>query len=196
MSNELTSPRPLHELIENGFSSEEKLRYLVVGHNKQRLSKGLFWESSLGNENRDNVIFTLIDCKPKHYIIKEGRPRYDLKKLYLMCHDLTEYSFINKFMWDETQWNKLLDGPLKDHIDGWRKELERKVRHSMYAVLIQDAQDNGSPTKTTSAKYVLDKVLKEPKTSVSNTKKRTVQDDKFTPEIEDLLVDLRKASVN
>lgn len=185
----LTNIRDLDELVSNGLSYEDKLTFLTTGPNKYRLTKGLFWEFSHDYPaRRDYALFTLQDTGSSYFLIKEGIPRYNMKKLYDLCNDHTEHTFITKFMWDERHWDKVVNAPLiSPHIDNWRKDLRLKIKSSMYDVLLQDALDESSKTKTSSARYLLEKYL-DPKTGKKQTSKQKLQDKEELLNKQNLLV--------
>ena len=187
--------RSLNDLLENGLNANEKLRHLVVGPNRQRLGKSMFWEFSEGSKTRDNALYTLYGCAPTHYVHKMEIPRYDLKQLYLGCRDTTEQVFIENFMWDRKQWDKLTTtGPLKDIIEGWRKELLSQEQARMINVIVTDALEYVSPTKTTRAKYLLDKVLKVPTIRSAKGAKSTKEQEKENNVMKQILEEVQEAS--
>lgn len=155
-----------------------KEKHLVTGTNRQRLTKGLYWDFSYDVPSRRHLaLFTVQDCRPSYFIIRDGVPRYDLRQLYLLVNDHTEYEFVKRFMWDEKHWEKVSNAPLvKPYVETWRKELKAKVRSEMVSVLIGDALDPDSKTKTSSAKYLLDKFA-DPKTPASSRKTKDKTED-------------------
>lgn len=147
-------PIPFSVLVERGLTKEEKEIHLV-GAQKQRYTKSLFYEKDPENQT---AIYTLFDCRPLHYRIIRGLPRYDLRQLYLGVDDITEWNFIERFLYDKDQWEKLqASKEFMAHIKEWRNEQRLRVKSEMFDVLLRDAKDVRSSTKTTSAKYLLEK---------------------------------------
>lgn len=170
---------PLEALVQRGLTEEEKSIWLV-GHNKVRLTTGLFIDHNTTSLNDDNFssVYTLQDCKPIHYKNYNGMVRYDLKQLYLACGDITEVEFISKFMYDVAHWEKLCSNKVYNKIITKWRELQRlKVKSQMFGVILEDAHDPLSRTKTSSAKYLLDKYY-DPTTPNNKQNKKDKDEDK------------------
>lgn len=149
----------LDVLVLRGLTLEEKDHFFTVGRNKNRKTKKIFVDYCDDKETNTTAIYTTYNCLPLHYKISDnGVVRYDLKQLYLACEDITEQEFVDKFLYDMRQWEKITRGLLfKDLVAEWRKEQRHKVKSQMFGVLLNDALDPGSKTKTSSAKYLLEK---------------------------------------
>lgn len=136
-----------------------------LGDNGARLTKGLFLEYA--DPERPN--------EPLYTIAREdkgGLP--SLYRLYLECADVTEASFVSKYMYDLRHWEMLCRTPFfRDEIAEWRKELSLTLRRKAVSMLERDALSN-SKTSTSSAKYLLDKVYKVPNTPGRPSSKETV----------------------
>ena len=61
---------------------------------------------------------------------------------------------------------------IKPYVDIWRQELKAKVRSDMFSVILEDALDPLSKTKTASAKYLLDKYM-DPSTATAKKKSKS-----------------------
>lgn len=167
----------LRELLVRGLTPNEKEEWLVA-RNKVRKTNALFLETSKESrgENFDSI-YTLVDCRPLHYKIYNGMVRYDLAQLYLGCDDITEHEFANKFLYDTHQWEKMCKNTvLEEYIKEWRKEQRLKVKSMMFGVILDDALDAGSKTKTSSAKYLLEKYY-DPNTKNNKQVKKEKDED-------------------
>lgn len=168
-----TDPLSLTQLILRGLTNEEKELY-TVRHNKQRATKGLFYDFDTSNPL---CVYTLHDCRPFHYRVVNDVVRYDMRQLYLGCDDITEFRFIDKFLYDKHQWERLCGSYVfKPHIKSWREEQRLKVKSDMFNILLQDASDVSSKTKTSSAKYLLEKYY-DPKTPTNRQSARDKKED-------------------
>ena len=155
--------RSILDLVSKGLDKDEKLNHLVSGPRRKRLTKGLFWEWAYSTPKiRHLAYFTLKDTFPKHYVIRDGIPRYSLKQIYLAVGDITEHEFVSKFFWDEAHWKNLSERSFfKDEIESWREELRQQKKSELVSILEQDA-NSSSKTSTMSAKYLLDKIYGTP----------------------------------
>lgn len=172
--HELESPLSLYEIIDRGLTPEEKELY-CVGPNKQRRTKSLFYDF-----NKDGAsVFTLQDCRPNHYKIGiNGLIVYDMRQLYLGVDDITEWQFIHKFLYDKHQLDSLLKSyDIRPHLENWRNEQRLKVKSNMFNILLDDASDRYSKTKTQSAKYLLEKYY-DPATKNNKQPRKEKEEDK------------------
>ena len=167
---------PLETLVSTGMPVKVKELFFLPYLNR-RMAKGLIWELNPpsatveSNDTRHKSIYTFRDCKPGYYMMKDGIPRYDLNQLYLMCSDLNEYAFANMFFWDWSHWELVLKNrDVKENISRLRQELEYKTQAELLQVLVLDANDPNSKTRTSSAKYLRDQYLKEGKVKRSQGK--------------------------
>lgn len=149
---------PLDVLVERGFTDDEKETYLV-GYNKVRKTQGLFIDMETVDRSANmSSVFCITDARPLHYKTYNGMARYDMRQLYLACGDITEVVFVDKFLYDYSQWEKICkNSVLGPFVEKWRKEQRLSVKSSMFNVLLDDALDPTSKTKTSSAKYLLEK---------------------------------------
>ncbi len=187
---------PLHKLVERGLTESEKNLWLVADR-KIRKSKGLFINlDSTDRSSNFTSIYTLVDARPLHYKDYNGMVRYDLKQLYLACGDLTEVEFVSKFLYDASHWEKLCSNKLlmKNHISVWRQELKKNLESEMISVLLTDAVDVESKSKTTSAKYLLEKYLSTPTTTPSSTKRDSGPSEVVSRELQEFQDDLKRIS--
>ena len=117
--HELKEPISLIKLIERGLTKEEKELY-CLGVNKQRRTKAMFYDFN----KDDPTVYTLQDCRPLHYQIGiNGLLVYDMRQLYLGVDDITEFRFIDRFLYDKHQWEKMYESfSIKPDIDVWRSE--------------------------------------------------------------------------
>ena len=77
------------------------------------------------NYNTDEAVFTF-DGEDKTY---KGVVYPSLKRLYIEMEDPTEYLFANKYLYDWTHWQKMVNNKmLFSHIEKWREELELSLR--------------------------------------------------------------------
>ena len=194
---DITKPIDLETLVLRGLTSEEKAHYFLT-RNQVRRTKAIFHEY-VGNGSSEELdvdvssLYTTYDCNPLHYKkIKNGTVRYDLKQLYMAVGDPTEELFIKKFLYDLKQWERICANKLfAPMIEEWRKELRLKIKSQMFDVLVSDALDPDSKTKTSSAKYILDRFY-DPKTGSKIKKKVTDQDNKEAAESSFVLEDIKR----
>lgn len=172
--HEYSKPINFYELLVRGLTLEEKELYLVTC-NKVRKTKAIVSDYNKEGE----VVFTLKDCRPSYYnVTANGLIVYDLRQLYLGVDDITEFKFIDKFMYDKHQWEKIAESfEFKDQVKSWRDEQRLKVKSDMFNILLDDANDKASKTKTQSAKYLLEKYY-DPKTSDNQQTRKEKQEDK------------------
>lgn len=124
----------------------------LITHNNIRKTKSLFIE---------------FDPEGIYTLQKEDRDgAKSLYQLYLKARDPTEHKFVEDCFYDLKQWEMLCGAPFfKDHIADWRKELNLQIHSSLVSLLIEDAANSLSQTKTTSAKYLLDNYFRDKKTA-------------------------------
>jgi hypothetical protein len=108
-------------------------------------TQSLFLEAGY---DRD-AIFTL---KDDDYVF-EGKTYLSLKKIYLEMEDVGEYEFATTIFVNWGQWERICANRIFTKIiDGWRRELEIKMRGKGIAKMIK-----GADTSITAAKWVADR---------------------------------------
>lgn len=113
-------------------------------------TQSLFVESS---HKPEQVILSLSEYDKK----VKGKKVPSLRKIYMEIADPTEYEFaMHVFgswrIWERITGNKLL----MKHIQGWRDELEVKLRSQAVRALVDTATAEGAKG-TTAAKYIAEK---------------------------------------
>jgi hypothetical protein len=115
--------------------------------NGKYLTQSLFLEISY---DETLAVYTL-DGEDKDF---KGKHFPSLKKLYLEMGDLVEYDFATTYLYDWTQWQKLLrNNMLIPHIEEWREELRLSLRSEGLATMINLAKNEGSYQ---AAKFLMD----------------------------------------
>lgn len=85
------------------------------------LTQSLFLE----NGYTDFAIYTLKDDDMK----RKGKTLPSIKRLYLEMEDTTEYLFATEYFLGWQHWKRICNNKLmKDTVEGWREELELKLR--------------------------------------------------------------------
>jgi hypothetical protein len=128
-----------------------------LGGNGARLIKQIFIEFDYVSEN-DNALYTLSRTDKEH----EGRVYPSLYRLYMEENDPTEARFVQKYLYDWEQWERMAGSIFSGEIESWRKDLRAKIASELVDRLLADARDTKSRSSTSSAKYLLDHVLKTP----------------------------------
>lgn len=112
----------------------------------QYLLRDLFYE--FRRPGSQNAIYTAKDWD------HEGLP--SLKRLYMACDDMTEYSFAVEYMDGIEHWERLCECPwFVPLITQWRKELSLRVKSIALSNIIKEAQKDG-PSKLSANKYILE----------------------------------------
>ena len=88
-------------------------------------SKMWFYETTLPDTRNE---FTNYSLKKRDH--KVGDKTYlSLHKIYIEMEDPTEYLFANKYLYDWTHWQKMLNNKmLFSHIEKWREELQLSLK--------------------------------------------------------------------
>lgn len=132
----------------------DKIKFL--GGSGARLTKQLFYEYRHVSDN-DFAIYTLARTDKEI----DGKVYPSLYRLYMEEEDITEAKFVEKYLYDWEQWERIANGPVfKEEIELWRKELRVKVGGQLVDRLIKDAFNKTSKSSMSSAKYLLDNVIK------------------------------------
>lgn len=120
------------------------------------LTKGLFIEFHT-EDKEQQAIYTLSNTDK----VVDGVVYPSLYRLYMETNDLTEAEFISKYLYNNEHWERLQRTRfLSAEIPKWRKELKVRLYGRMVKLLLSDAEDPHSKTKTASAKYLIDKIVK------------------------------------
>lgn len=117
--------------------------------NGRRLYKKLFFETTLGGEDKRKVLYTLKDQD------HEGFP--SLYRLYMAEADPTEYIFATKYFDSYDHWKNLSGRPwFKEIVARWREELDVKIRAEALKRIIGESK-SASKNAFTANKYLLEK---------------------------------------
>lgn len=118
-------------------------------------SAGKYLTQSLFLELTYNTEFAVYSLKDYDHTY-EGHLYPSLKRLYIEEEDVVEYNFVNKYLANWKQWQRLCDNKIiRKHIDEWRNELELKLRSQAIKDIINiSAKEDGS---FQAAKYLADK---------------------------------------
>jgi|TARA_R110000796_G_scaffold104371_1_gene214207 hypothetical protein len=113
------------------------------------ITQALFLELSY-NDTRYSI-YTL-DDDDKEF---KGETYYSLKKLYLLCDDVTEYTFATTWLGGWQHWQRLLEKTtsLHPYIESWREELEVKLRSQGLLGVLESASNGNYNAQ----KYLTDK---------------------------------------
>lgn len=131
-----------------------------LNSNQVRKTKQLFIEYDYLSD-KDHAVYTLARSDKE----VNGTVYPSLYRYYMETADPTEALFVERYLYDWEQWERICKSPaLKDEIELWRNDLRKKVAGQLVSELMQDAFDKGSKTRTSSAKYLLDNVLKQKNT--------------------------------
>lgn len=141
-----------------------------LGGSGTRLTKQLFVEYAYISDN-DNAVYTLA----RHDKEFEGRTYPSLYQLYMAEGDVTEARFVERYLYDWEQWERLQKNPvIAEEIERWRKDLKQKVGGQLVDELMSDAFNEDSKTRTSSAKYLLDNIIKpKARSSAGRPKNKT-----------------------
>jgi len=131
-----------------------KNKYL--GANGVRLTKQLFIEYDYVSD-RDYAVYS-ISREDKEV---NGKTYPSLYRLYMETNDVTEAKFVNLYLYDWEQWEKL-QKQFGEEIELWRQDLRHSVTSEMVGLLLSDARSE-SKSSMASAKYLLDNILKSGK---------------------------------
>ena len=83
--------------------------------------------------------------------------------LYMSEEDITEARFVDIYLHDWYQWNKIASSSLyRDEITKWRTDLKARLLGRLVDTLVNDAFSESRSAKS-SAKYLVDKLSKGPK---------------------------------
>lgn len=127
----------------------------LLGKTNQRLVKQLFIEWAAIGEY-DNAVYS---TKREDTTI-DGTLYPSLYLLYMETADITENAFVELYMYDWTQWEKVSSAPFfKDEVARWRKDLKARKMAELVGVLMEDALSSSRSSKS-SAKYLVDKLSK------------------------------------
>jgi hypothetical protein len=117
--------------------------------NGRRLYKKLFFETTLGGEDKSKVLYTLKDFD------HEGFP--SLYRLYMQEADPTEYIFATKYFDSFDHWKNLTGRPwFKEIVARWREELDVSIRAAALKRIIAESK-SASKNAFTANKYLLEK---------------------------------------
>ena len=163
-----------------------------LGANGHRLTKQLFIEYRWDNKDTDYALYTLA----KYDREVEGTVYPSLYRLYMEAGDITEARFVEEHLYDRQQWDQLCNSHFfRDLVPEWRSDLALKVTGELVDILVSDARDPVSKSSSSSAKYLLDNVVKE-KVTATTKRGRPSNKDKNTNVIslsEEIKSDLRRA---
>lgn len=141
-----------------------------VNSNNTRLVLGLFIE---WDNDRSNAVYT-ISRKDK---IVDGTVYPSLYRLYMETGDITEAKFVENYLYDQEQWERLCgNAHLKDEIARWRQELRLRLQGQLVDQLMSDAF-SGSKSSMSSAKYLLDHVVKPRRAGRPSKQEQNLQED-------------------
>lgn len=111
------------------------------------LTQGLFYESEYDHTFAQ---YTLASYDKT----VDGITYPSIKRLYLEMEDLTEYEFASTYFVDYPHWQKICrNKALLEHIEGWRNELELKLRARALRNLVGQAEKGNF----NAAKYIAGK---------------------------------------
>lgn len=97
------------------------------------ITQGLFLEIQY---ERNFAMYSL-DEEDKEY---EGRIYPSLKRLYLEEEDLTEYSFVKKYLFSWEHWERMNSNAiLSKHFERWREELRLSMRSEALRNILDQA---------------------------------------------------------
>lgn len=100
----------------------------------RQITQSLFLEAGYS----EIAIYTL---KEADYTFK-GRHLYSIKRLYLEMEDTTEYVFATTYFLGWDHWKRIVSNRLfTGHVEGWRKELELKLRARGIQQMIAKAEE-------------------------------------------------------
>jgi len=140
-------------------------RNKFLGTNGHRLIKQLFIEFRWDNKETDYALYTL--AKEDKEV--DGTVYPSLYRLYMETGDPTEGAFVEKYFYDRQQWEQLCNAHFfKDLVLEWRSDLALKLSSNLVNILVSDARDPLSKSRTTSAKYLLENIINQK----SNSSKR------------------------
>lgn len=116
------------------------------------LTQGLFLE--IGYDTKF-AVYTLKDDD----FMYEGKLYPSLKRLYLDMEDPIEYDFANKYLLGWNHWKRICENKIfTDRIEGWREELQLKLRARGFKEMM-----NKASTSPMAAKWLTDKGWEEKK---------------------------------
>ena len=114
------------------------------------ITQGLFLEHAYKTER---AVFTLKDEDYEY----EGVIYLSLKRLFLEMEDLGEYEFATTVLLSWNHWQRISSNKLfSKMIDGWRDELEVKMRGRAIATIAKESQSE-SRSAMQAAKWLADR---------------------------------------
>lgn len=123
-----------------------------------RLTKQLFVEHQYINPDSNLASYTMLH-EDKTF---EGIVYPSLYRLYMEANDITEATFVERYLHDWEQWTRLCSSAFfRDEVAQWREQLRKKVEGQLVERLVHDALNVDSKTHTSSAKYLLDRLDKK-----------------------------------
>lgn len=120
--------------------------------NGQLYTKGLFFETSYGLNDKSTVIYTL---KDEDYTV-DGVTYLSLYKRYLAMEDLTEFDFASTFFDSYEHFRILCQAEwFYAHVSRWRRELKLKLKARVLNNISKAAQDLNNKNYFEANKLVL-----------------------------------------
>ena len=92
--------------------------------------------------------------------VVDGKTYPSLYLLYMEENDITEARFVQKYLYDWEQWEKIVNSAIwRDEVKRWRKDLKAHIMGTLFDELLTDAL-SGSKSSKSSAKFLVDKLSK------------------------------------
>lgn len=150
----------------------------LINESNVRLTKQLFIEYDHISD-KDHAVYTLAKFDKE----VNGKTYPSLYRLYMEVGDITEAAFVEKYLYDWEQWERIQKSPaLAEEVEQWRRDLRKKLSGQLVEILVNDAFDERSKSRTASAKYLLDNIVKPNKTKATRGRpshKETDKSDNF-----------------
>lgn len=143
------------------------------------LTQGLFLE--IGYDPKF-AVYTLKDDD----FFYEGELYPSLKRLYLEEEDPGEWEFANKYLANWSAWERICENKLfKKRIEGWRRELEIKLRSKGIRHMMHKAEDSPMAAKWLADKGWTEKKAGRPSKAEIEAEKRSLAqaDNDFSADI-------------
>jgi hypothetical protein len=149
------------------------------------LTQGLFLETKY---DTTYAVYTLKD----EDFIYQGKTYLSLKRLYLEFEDPVEYAFANQYLLNWDQWQRICNNKLYSKmINGWREELELKIRSQSLKGICDLAAEAGN---FQAYKFLMNKEWDKRAAGRPSTKAKAREDELLDQIANDYSEDIKRAT--
>ena len=133
---------------------------MLVSDSGVKMVKALFVENRWEQHRGKHALFAIASGWEDKEV--DGVLYPNLGRLYLECGDITEAEFVRLYFDSNVDhWGKI-QAQYPEEVSLWRRTLSLRLQGNLVKNLYSDAMDPESKSATSSAKYLLDKLMPLP----------------------------------